>query len=147
MNNRRRIQVRWLGDYRTEIDIRGVHKITGDETPQYGGQDTGPMPTELLLAGVASCMCLAVSHVARKRRIEINSLTVAAEAEKDMNAFRFHLIELLVQCDLPQPELEALVERARGYCFVSNTLIHGCEVRTRAQSTATDEVNDGTHPV
>lgn len=135
MSNMRRIQVRWLGDYRTEISVRGVHTIKGDETPQYGGEDTGPMPTELLLAGVASCMCLAVSHVARKRRITLGQLAVSAEAEKDMEAFRFHLINLLVQADLPQAKLDALVNQAKAYCFVSNTLLHGCDIQTAAQST------------
>ncbi len=131
----RRIHVRWLGDYRTEISVRGVHTIKGDETPQYGGEDAGPMPTELLLAGVASCMCLAVCHVARKQRIELSNLTVSAEAEKDMDAFRFHLINLLVQADLPQAKLDALVNRAKNYCFVSNTLLHGCDIETATQST------------
>lgn len=131
----RRIHVHWLGDYRTEIRVREVHTLNGDETPQYGGEDTGPMPTEFLLAGVASCMCLAVSHVARKRRIALENLTVSAEAEKDMKEFRFHVIDLLVQADLPQQELDDLVERSKGYCFVSNTLIHGCEIRTKTAST------------
>ena len=135
MSNMRRIHVRWLGDYRTEISVRGVHTIKGDETPQYGGEDTGPMPTELLLAGVASCMCLAVSHVARKRRVTLENLAVSAEAEKDMKEFRFHLINLLVQADLPQAKLDDLVERAKGYCFVSNTLLQGCDVQTVTQST------------
>ena len=36
MSNLRRIHVRWLGDYRTEISVRGVHTISGDEIPQYG---------------------------------------------------------------------------------------------------------------
>jgi len=139
MSNMRRIHVRWLGDYRTEISVRGIHTIKGDEIPQYGGQDTGPMPTELLLAGVASCMCLAVSHVARKRRITLENLTVAAEAEKDMEAFRFHLINLVVQADYPQSKLDALVERAKAYCFVSNTLLNGCDVQTVAQSTLSPE--------
>jgi uncharacterized OsmC-like protein len=135
MSQMRRIHVRWLGDYRTEISVRGIHTIKGDETPQYGGEDTGPMPTELLLAGVASCMCLAVSHMARKRRITLGQLTVSAEAEKDMKDFRFHLINLLVRADLPQAKLDALVDQARAYCFVSNTLLHGCDVQTAAQST------------
>ena len=135
----RRIHVRWLGDYRTEISVRGVHSLNGDEIPRFGGEDTGPMPTEFLLAGVASCMCLAVSHVAKKRRIQLDSLTVSAEAEKDMKEFRFHKIDLLVQANLPQAELDALVERSKGYCFVSNTLIHGCEVRTVTQSTLSTE--------
>lgn len=138
-NTMRRVQVEWLGDYRTTINIRGVHKITGDEAPQYGGEDTGPMPTELLLAGVASCLCLAVHHVAKKRRMTLNRLKVSAEGEKDMKEFRFHLIELLVEADLPQTELDALVERAKGYCFVSNTLINGCQVETTTRSLAATE--------
>jgi uncharacterized OsmC-like protein len=142
MTNMRRIHVRWLGDYRTEIDIRGVHKIQGDETPQYGGEDSGPMPTELLLAGVASCMCLAVSHVARKRRISLENLTVDASAEKDLQAFRFHVINLVVKADLPQTRLEALVDRAKSYCFVSNTLINGCDIQTTIQTTATSGANE-----
>lgn len=132
-NNIRRIQVRWLGGYRTEIDVRGVHKITGDEMVKYGGEDAGPMPTELLLAGIASCMCLAVQHVAKKRRINLTQLSVSAEAAKDMSDFRFHLIELLVEADLPHQELEDLVRRSEKYCFVSNTLIHGCDIQTKVQ--------------
>lgn len=134
-----RVQARWLGGYRTDIDIRGTHQLQGDEMPQYGGEDTGPMPTDLLLAAVASCMCLAVSHAARKRGVELNELSVNVDAEKDENAFRFGSIEVLVKADLPPAELEPLVQRATGYCFVSNTLRKSCPVQTTAQSTVTAE--------
>ena len=60
MSALRTVHVRWMGQYRTDISIRGVHKLGGDETPEYGGDDSGPMPTEFFLASVASCMCLAV---------------------------------------------------------------------------------------
>ena len=93
----------------------------------------------LLLAGIASCMCLAVTHIARKRRIGLENLTVTAEAEKDMTAFRFHVISIVVQASLPQEELEALVDRAEGYCFVTNTLLHGCDVQTTAHSTLSQQ--------
>ena len=136
MSNRRRVSVRWLGAYRTQIDVRGMHQMNGDETPEYGGEDTGPMPTELLLASVGSCLCLAVAHVARKRGISLTRLWVDVGAEKDMQAFRFHDIFLTVRADLPQDELDKLVNHARGYCFVSNTLIKGCEVHYTAESIA-----------
>jgi putative redox protein len=128
------LHVRWLGDYRTEMDIRGVHRLQGDETPQYGGQDTGPMPGELLLAAVGSCMCLAVAHLAKKRRIALGTLTLEATAKKDENAFRIKSIHLTIQADLPQDKLEPLVERARGYCFISNTLAKSCPVLVAAES-------------
>ena len=138
-----RIHVRWQGNYQTSITIRGIHHLQGDEAPEYGGQDAGPMPTDLLLAGVASCMCLAVSHVARKRRIALENLTVEASASKDEQAFRFGLIELMVKADLPQDQLDRLVDQAKRYCFVSNTLIAGCPVQTTARSTVTSEQTDG----
>lgn len=134
-----RVKVRWLGDYRTEIDIRRLHHLQGDEAPEYGGQDTGPMPTDLLLAAVASCMCLAVAHVARKRRMTLGTIKVDASAEKHAQEFRFGSIELFIQADLPPDQLEPLVELARRYCFVSNTLIEGCPVSVTAHSLASAE--------
>ena len=136
VSDNRRVRVQWLGEYRTQIDVRGVHQIQGDETPEYGGADTGPMPTELLLAALGSCMCLAVAHVARKRRMEIAALSVDVAAEKDMAAFRFCEIALLVRADLPQDSLDPLVAQARRYCFVSNTLSEGCTITYTAVSTA-----------
>jgi putative redox protein len=134
VTNQRRVQVEWLGGYRTRIDVRGVHELHGDETPQYGGEDSGPMPTELLLAAVGTCMCLAIAHVAHKRRIEIARLALDIDAEKDMQAFRFRDIYLTIKADLPQDQLAALVEQSSRYCFVSNTLTTGCEVHFTAES-------------
>ncbi|MGQ0604292.1 MAG: OsmC family protein [Anaerolineales bacterium] len=125
---RRRVVVRWLGEYRTDVQVRGRHHIQGDEVPEYGGQDTGPMPTELLLAAVGSCMCLAVAHVARKRRITLTQIEVDVGAEKDMQEFRFHDIFVHIKADLPQESLAPLVEQASRYCFVSNTLRAGCTI-------------------
>jgi putative redox protein len=138
LTHARRVQVKWLGGYRTDIDVRGVHFLHGDETPQYGGDDTGPMPTELLLAAIGSCMCLAIAHVARKRQITITQLALDVDADKDMNAFRFQDIYLVARADLPQDQLDALLELARHYCFVSNTLRHGCNIHYTAESLSQD---------
>jgi putative redox protein len=128
--------VEWLGGYRTHIDVRGVHELQSDEMPQYGGEDTGPMPTELLLAALGTCMCLAVAHVARKRRIEIARIGAEVAAEKDMQAFRFGEISMTIRADLPQEQLDPLFEQAKRYCFVSNTLIQGCQIHYTVESLA-----------
>src|SRR6266511_2195590 len=120
-----------MGRYRTQINVRDVHLMRGDETPEYGG--------ELLLAAVGTCMCLAVAHVARKRRIEITQLSLDIGAEKDMQAFRFREISLTVRADLPQDKLDPLIEQARHYCFVSNTLIAGCAIHYTAESITAQE--------
>ena len=132
--SKRQVNVEWLGGYRTQIDVRGVHQIQGDETPEYGGDDTGPMPTELLLAALGSCMCLAVAHIAKKRRIAIARIGVEVAAEKDMQAFRFSEIAVTVRADLPQDQLDPLFEQAKRYCFVSNTLIASCQILYTVES-------------
>lgn len=126
--------MRWLGGYRTETDIRGVHLLLGDETPRYGGEDTGPMPTEMLLVAVGTCMCLSVVHLAHKRRISVGNVILETSAKKDDKAFRFRSIRVVVYADLPQDQLEPLVNLARRYCFVSNTLAEGCPVDVTSQS-------------
>lgn len=128
LSYQRQVTIQWLGGYRTQIDVRGVHHLGGDELPQYGGEDTGPMPTEYLLVAVGDCMCLAVAHVARKRQIPLTTITVEVGAQKDMQAFRFQDIFVTIHADLPQEQLDQLIVHARHYCFVSNTLSHGCNI-------------------
>ena len=144
MTNKRRVNVHWLGDYRTRIDVRGVHLLQGDETPQYGGEDTGPMPTEFLLIAVGTCMCLAVAHVAKKQSIPLTQISVDVGAEKDMHAFRFHDIFVTIHADLPQDQLDPLVKRAQHYCFVSNTIRHGCNIHCAAESTLVASPSEST---
>ncbi len=136
------LRVRWLGDWRTEIEIRGVHKLEGDESRKDGGSDQGPSPGDLLLASAASCMCLAVAYMARKRRVAISGLSVDAGGEADRAAFRYREIHLVVHADLPQGELDTLVAMAKRYCWVSNTLIGGCPVVTTAEPLATVEADE-----
>ena len=130
----RTVHVRWMGGYRTDINIRGVHQLEGDEIPEYGGEDSGPMPTEFFLASISSCMCLAISHMAQKQRIQLNNIEVSANAEKDMQIFRFKEIHLEIQADLSPKKLDTLVQRAKKYCFVSNTIIHGCPIKLTSKS-------------
>ena len=134
LTTQRRVKVSWLGGYRTAIDVRGVHHLQGDETPQYGGEDAGPMPTELLLASVGTCLCLAIAHVARKRHIPVTRIVLDVDADKDMDAFRFSDIFLVARVDVPQAQLDTLLEQAKKYCFVSNTLRLGCNLHYTAES-------------
>jgi uncharacterized OsmC-like protein len=128
-----------MGQYRTNINIRGVHQLDSDETPEYGGNDSGPMPTEFFLASVATCLCLAVTHIGQKKKISLNNMEVSASGEKDPESFQFKEIHLQVQADLPATELQPLVMQAKKYCFVSNTIIKGCPINVTTKSTLLTE--------
>ncbi len=114
--------------------MRNLHHLKGDEAPEYGGQDSGPMPTDYLLVAVGTCMCLAVAHVAKKRRLTLGQLKVGVSARKHEKEFRFDSIDLLIQADLPPDQLEPLIEQARRVCFVSNTLAAACPVNVTAET-------------
>lgn len=129
-----RVKINWLRDYQTEIEVRGLHHLKGDEAPEYGGEDTGPMPTDYLLVAVGTCMCLAVAHVAKKRRLPLGQLKVGVSARKHEKEFRFDSIDLLVQADLPPEQLQPLIEQARRVCFVSNTITAACPINMVAET-------------
>lgn len=94
--------------------------ILVDEPAHAGGDDTGPQPTEVFLASVASCFALAVYHVARKRNIELADLRVRAVGEYKGPSFVKVRVE--VTSSHPRDELGPLLQRASSVCYVSNTM-------------------------
>ena len=54
------VVARWEGGWRATVTA-GPFTLTVDEPPSAGGTHTGPMPTEYLLASLASCYALAVA--------------------------------------------------------------------------------------
>jgi len=78
------------------------------------------MPTEYLLAAMASCYALALAWAAGKRGITLPGLAVTATGTYD--GPRFSRLQLDVQSDAPPGLVEPLVEPALRVCYVSNTL-------------------------
>ena len=54
--------------------------------------------------------------------------TLVNELSKDKE------IHLEIQSDLPSERLQSLVQRAKKYCFVSNTIIEGCPINIITKS-------------
>lgn len=125
----------WDGGYRASMDVRG-HKLVADEPESVGGGDAGPQPSEFLLAALASCFTLAIYHVAQKRDIELEDLSVTATGTYE--GPKFAHLSLTVTSTTPREVLDPLVERAKGVCYVSNTL--------RAVSDVEVIVGEGTPP-
>jgi len=113
------VDATWEGGYRCTVKAR-EHVMIVDEPVHAGGGDTGPQPTEVYLASVASCFALAVYHVARKRNIELPDLKVRAVGEYKGPSFAKVRVE--VSSSYPRSELEPLLDRASAVCYVSNTM-------------------------
>jgi putative redox protein len=116
----------WRGGYRADVDVRDF-ELTADETADYGGSDAGPMPTEVLVAALASCFAIAVAHAAKKRGLELPDLTVRAESFRALSEPRYDRFEIEVESSYADG-FEQLVEAAKQLCFVSNTLVEGASI-------------------
>jgi putative redox protein len=111
----------WDQRYRCTVPVRQFELVV-DEPPSAGGDDTGPTPTELFLASLASCFTLAVYHAARKRSIELPDLEVKVTGK--YLGLRFNHIVVEVASSLDREQLVSLIEPAVKYCYVSQTLKH-----------------------
>ncbi|MGH2631315.1 MAG: OsmC family protein [Actinomycetota bacterium] len=115
----------WEGGYRVRVPVRGF-EVVSDEPAEWGGNDEGPTPTELLVSSMAVCFTMAVVHASRKRGRDLPDVAVRVTAGYD--GLRLSRFRLVVHSSLPRQEVEALMDRAIGYCYVSNTLIGEPEI-------------------
>jgi uncharacterized OsmC-like protein len=118
------------GGYRADVEARG-HTVAVDEPVASGGGDEGFMPTELFCAALASCFCLAIGHVARKRALDVPDLSVTVRSHRAGRELRYEKLDVECAASLDDATLDMLIERARPFCWVSNTLAAGVEVEYR----------------
>ncbi len=109
----------WEEGMRCVVDAGGF-TITVDEPASAGGTGRGPQPTELLLASIASCFTLALSHSASTRGVALSGLRVDATGTYD--GPRFSAVRVTVRADTPRgDELARLASAAERVCYVTNT--------------------------
>ncbi|MEL6869660.1 MAG: bifunctional alpha/beta hydrolase/OsmC family protein [Pseudomonadota bacterium] len=63
------------GSFRTEIHVGG-HELVADEPPSIGGSNSGPAPTALLDAALASCTSMTVQMYAKHKKLPLERVTV-----------------------------------------------------------------------
>ena len=90
----------WKGGLATDVSGRG-HAIRVDEPEEFGGEDSGPMPTELVAAALASCFCVAIVWAARKKRIEVGDLEVQVQPHRAVGEPRHGSYDLWVHSSTP----------------------------------------------
>lgn len=117
----------WEGGYSCRVLVRNRFELRADEPPEEGGADTGPAPTELLLASLAACFAMAVAYAGRKRQVELPG-DLAVTATGEYAGMRIRKVRVEVAASLARPHLESLVGEAIPYCWVSNTLKAGPEL-------------------
>lgn len=118
----------WRGGLSADVSGRG-HAIRVDEPPEFGGEDSGPMPTELVVAALASCFCLAIVWAARKEGIALEDLEVQVQPHRALGHPRHGSYDMWIHSSTPAGDLAPAVELAKRYCWVTNTLANPPEIR------------------
>ena len=94
-------------NYRVNI-TNGEHVWRADEPHDFGGDNTGPNPYDLLLGSLAACTTITVAFYAKKKGIKLSS--VSAEYSFD----RVHADDC-EQCD---DEHSGMVDRITSQIFI-----------------------------
>ena len=73
-----KVLARRVEGYAHEVEVEG-HGFRVDEPPQAGGTDTGPRPTQLLGASLASCIAITMEMYAGHKGWDLGRVEVEVE--------------------------------------------------------------------
>lgn len=107
---------------RFDIGIRD-HVVTVDQPTEVGGEDLGPTPTELFVAGLASCVAFYARRYLRRHKVDASGLVVQTSYRLGTGPARVSEVALAIQlpADLPEKRREGLLAVA-GHCTVHNSI-------------------------
>jgi len=121
-----RLDANIIGNMGWEMDINGHHFIT-DSALETGGNDKGPRPKALLLAGLIGCTGIDVKMILDKMKVDLEDMRISAEAEASEDHPKvytdIHLTFTFKGKDLPLDKLEKAVRLSQEkYCGVTAML-------------------------
>jgi len=109
--------------YAHDVEIEGGHSIRVDEPVAAGGTDSGPSPTRLVAAGLASCVAITIEMYADRKGWDVGSVEVAVDVEYRDAAPLSFAVTLRLPSELSDEQRKRLLVVA-GKCPV-HTVIAG----------------------
>ena len=122
------VRVRHLDGDRFAVDVRG-HTLLVDQPVEAGGTDTAARPTELFIAGLASCVAFYARRYAARHKFSPDGLAVAVSYELGGRPARVSQIGIVVT---PPTELPA--ERRDAFLAVASHCTVQCDATARNAS-------------
>jgi uncharacterized OsmC-like protein len=134
------VRVDHLGGDQFEIGVRG-HRLTVDQPVDAGGQDTAPTPTELVIAGLASCVAFYARRYLARHHLPTEGLAVDAVYELGSRPGRVTAVDLEVHlpAGVPEARREPLLAVA-SHCTVHNTITSAPDIVVRLAEPEAAEV-------
>jgi len=121
---------RGKGPLQQVIEI-GKHQLLTDLTPEFGGEDSGPEPHDILAAALAACTTLTVTLYAKRKGYALDEVQVSIRHGQEGAAYALHrTIRCLGQ--LSDDEKARLTDIANK-CPVHKTLSGQIDITTEMQ--------------
>ncbi len=96
-----------------EVEIEGGHTLLVDEPTEAGGRDTGPSPTRLLGASLASCVAVTMEMYAERKGWGLGAVEVNVDVEYRDYAPRSFNVTVQLPDGLSDERRERLLAIAR----------------------------------
>ena len=113
-------------------------ELTNDEPSDMGGEDQGPTPMEMILAGLGSCLCIMSKMTAKKLKLNLESVSVHLEGDFDRKAvggarnakpgFQNIRADIDLNGELSEEEKTKIMNKVEQTCPVTDTLKSGTEI-------------------
>lgn len=122
--------VRWLENVAFEAKSASDHSIVMDGSPEYGGENRGARPMELILMGLGGCASFDMVTILKKARQDITDVRCELQAERADSIpavfTKIHLHFVVSGRKVKPNQVEKAVHlSAEKYCSASKMLMDG----------------------
>ncbi|HEX3173194.1 MAG TPA: OsmC family protein [Solirubrobacterales bacterium] len=104
-----KVLARRIEGFAHEVEIEGGHTITVDEPRAVGGTDTGPSPSRLVAASLASCVAVTIEMYAERKGWDVGAVEVAVDVEYEGFAPRSFAVSLRLPAELSDDRRQRLL--------------------------------------
>jgi putative redox protein len=114
-------------NFHFELKNERGHIVNVDSRPEFGGDDKGASPMELVLMSVAACSAIDMISILKKQRQEIKSFKAEVEGERvqieEAKPFKNIHIVFYLEGDIKEDKAAKAAQLSfEKYCSVSKTL-------------------------
>ncbi len=119
-----RATIQWTGNVSFEGKADSGHTVKMDGPPDFGGQNRGARPMELVLIGMGGCTAFDVIHILKKSRQDVTDCVAeidAARADTEPKVFtKIHIHFRVTGRKLDPKRVQQAIElSATKYCSAS----------------------------
>lgn len=126
-------RIQWTGNVSFEGQADSGHPVRMDGPPEFGGQNLGARPMELVLIGMGGCTAFDVIHILKKSRQDVTDCVAeidATRADAEPKVFtKIHVHFRVTGRKLDPKRVQQAIElSATKYCSASIMLGKTAEI-------------------